>query len=196
MKVICLLHQKGGVGKTTLTLNLAYCFKYTGLQVAIIDTDLQGSISDLEEIMTGIDLIKIQDISTCGKDIILIDTPPYLSEQLPQLLQLSDYAIVPTKAGYFDVLAIKATIAIISEAQKRKPALKAGVLLNMIKPQASITERIKEILNGYEIPTLKSIVTDRVSYASSPITNSVFGSQDEKAQNEIIALTNELLDQL
>lgn len=47
-KIITLAHQKGGVGKSTLALNLALCFK-DQLRVALIDSDLQGSIYHLKE---------------------------------------------------------------------------------------------------------------------------------------------------
>ncbi len=194
MKIITLAHQKGGVGKTTLTLNLAFCFRQIGLNVGIIDNDLQGSINNIADIIDGIDIIKLELLKDCGKDIVLIDTPPYLNTDLESLFALSDCILIPTKAGYFDILAIKATIALILKAQAKKPGLKAGIVLNMIKPNAAITARIKELLESHQISTFETLITDRVSYASSPITNGIFGSNDEKAQKEIIALTNEILD--
>jgi chromosome partitioning protein len=48
MKIITVAHQKGGVGKTTLALNLGFCLKHS-LRVAILDSDPQGSISGLGE---------------------------------------------------------------------------------------------------------------------------------------------------
>lgn len=39
MKIITVAHQKGGVGKTTLVLNLAACFA-RGLSVGVLDTDV------------------------------------------------------------------------------------------------------------------------------------------------------------
>jgi chromosome partitioning protein len=46
MKIIAVSHQKGGVGKTSLTVNLALCYSYD-LKVAVIDTDLQGSLQGI-----------------------------------------------------------------------------------------------------------------------------------------------------
>ena len=122
MKIITIAHQKGGVGKTTLALNLAYCFS-VDLRVGLTDTDLQGSISDIKQFLTGIDLVpldKIQKREDLPYDVIIIDTPPYLTDKLNEIFLLSDFVLIPTKAGYLDALAVKATIALFDEAKRKK----------------------------------------------------------------------------
>lgn len=121
-KIITVAHQKGGVGKSTLALNLATCFQEQ-INVALVDIDLQGSISDLREdfpklhIMTEDRFDQIQQLS---HDLVIIDTPPYLSNRLPELFLISDYVLVPTKAGFFDVMAIRSTLHLIDEAKKKR----------------------------------------------------------------------------
>jgi chromosome partitioning protein len=46
-----------------------------------------------------------------------VDTPPYLSNRLNELFTYSDYVLVPTNAGFFDVMAIKSTLALIRFSQ-------------------------------------------------------------------------------
>ncbi len=199
MKIITVAHQKGGVGKTTLALNLGFCLKHS-LRVAILDSDPQGSISGLGEYagIEGLDLIPLEDR---GKgqdkyDVAIIDTPPYLTELLPEFFELSDYVLVPTKAGVLDIMAIKATIHLLHEAQAKRPNLKAGIVMNMIQHNTSLTNDIKQLLEQYDMPIHQTMITQRVSYARSPLTGGVFETDDEKAKEEIFALTQEIISQL
>ena len=197
MKIITIAHQKGGVGKTTLALNLAACFK-DGLSVGLLDTDLQGSLKGLEDMLDGLELMPYANdpntLTKINKDVLIVDTPPYLSAQLPSLFAVSDFILVPSKVGFLDVMAIRATIQLIKEAQAEHPNLKAAVVLNMVKPRTNINEEVREILRGYGLPVLNSIVSDRVSYTRSPIISGVFAGDDEKAKNEITALADEILN--
>jgi chromosome partitioning protein len=198
MKIITIAHQKGGVGKTTLALNLAACFK-DGLSVGLLDTDLQGSLSGLKSLLEGLELIPYNNdpsslLSLPKKDLLIIDTPPYLSAQLSALFAVSDFVLVPTKVGFLDVMAIRATIHLIKEAQETRPQLKSAVVLNMVKPRTNINEEIREILRGYGLPLIKTNISDRVSYTRSPILSGVFSSGDDKAKNEITALADEILN--
>ncbi|WP_272149762.1 ParA family protein [Tenacibaculum aiptasiae] len=55
-KIILITHQKGGVGKSTLTFNLAQNISENA-SVAILDLDLQGSLSQVKELASGFDII-------------------------------------------------------------------------------------------------------------------------------------------
>ena len=59
-KIILITHQKGGVGKSTLTFNLAQNIAANS-RVAVLDFDLQGSLSQLEELVTDFKIIPYQD---------------------------------------------------------------------------------------------------------------------------------------
>jgi chromosome partitioning protein len=198
MKVITVAHQKGGVGKTTLALNLAYCFK-DGLSVGLLDSDPQESITGLGELLEGIDIIpndKLRELGTLPHDVIIIDTPPYMTTKLPELFDISDYVLVPTKVGYLDIMAIKATIALFKEAQRKKSSLKGGIVLNMVKQRMNLNDEIKDVLKSYELPTLNTMITDRQSYTRSVVSLGVMGGEDIKAKDEIMNLAGEILDAL
>ncbi len=199
MKIITIAHQKGGVGKTTLTLNLAACFAQ-GLNVGVLDTDLQGSLSGIQEELTGITFVPYDRQLNCLReqpfDILIIDTPPYLTNQLPDLFAISDFVLIPSKVGFFDVMAIKATIQFLKQAQQQRPQLKYGVVLNMVKPRTTLNKSVQEILTDYGAILLTTTISDRVSYTRSAITSGVFSSTDEKAKEEITGLADEILTAL
>jgi chromosome partitioning protein len=131
-KIITVAHQKGGVGKSTMALNLALCFQ-DQLRVALVDSDLQGSIYHIKDDFPGLAILasdQIGDIPKLDYDLVIVDTPPYLSNKLNELFQFSDFVLVPTKAGFFDVMAIRSTLALIKFSQAKNPQLKAGIVLN------------------------------------------------------------------
>ncbi len=198
MKIITVAHQKGGVGKTTLALNLAFCFADSA-RVAITDTDLQGSINSLGGILSGVDLVSPDDVlagTITSYDLLVIDTPPYLTSRLADLFAISDFVLVPTKPGILDTMAVRATVAMLQESMIKKASLKAGIVLNMVMPRTSVTAEVREILRGFAIPVLPTQIHQRVSYVRSPTTNGVFESDDEKAKDEIQALATDILTAL
>lgn len=197
-KIITVAHQKGGVGKSTLALNLATCFQEQ-LRVALVDIDLQGSLSDLKEDFPELNIIcedHFEQIRKLDHDLIIVDTPPYLSNRLPELFLISDYVLVPTKAGFFDVMAIRSTLNLIAEAQKKHTSIKAGIVINMVKHRSGITHEVQELLKSFDIPVLKTMIHDRVSFARSPITRGVLESEDTKAKEEITSLADEIVSDI
>jgi len=197
-KIITIAHQKGGVGKSTLAINLALCFQ-DQLSAALVDTDLQGSLYHIREDFPDLAIIgvdRLQDIQQLAYDLIIIDTPPYLSNRLPELFLYSDFILVPTKAGFFDVMAIRSTLALIKEAQHKSPQLKAGIVLNMVKPRSGITQDVAELLQSMDTPLLKTRMHDRVSIARSPMTAGILNGNDRRAKEEIMALTEEIVEHI
>lgn len=193
--IITIAHQKGGVGKSTLAVNLALCFQ-DQLNVALVDTDLQGSLYHSREEFPGLHIIgvdRLQDIADLPHDLIIVDTPPYLSSKLPDLFAHSSFILVPTKAGFFDVMAIRATLALVQEAQAIRQGIKAGIALNMVKPRSGITADVSVLLESLGTPVLSTRIHDRVSIARSSITNGILQSADEKAKKEITSLAEEIV---
>jgi chromosome partitioning protein len=190
-KIILITHQKGGVGKSTLTFNLAQNFSNNS-KVAVLDFDLQGSLSQLKEIVTGFDIIpfveEINSISNLKYDFIFIDTPPYLSNHLSKLIQIADLILVPTKAGILDILAIKSTLKLIEHEYKSKSTL---IVFNMIKPNTTLTQDILISLKEYNIPIAKTYISDLVAFTRSVIMKGV--TNDRNAKFQLDQLTKEVL---
>jgi chromosome partitioning protein len=190
-KIILVTHQKGGVGKSTLTFNLAQNIS-NGSKVAVLDFDLQGSLSQLKELVTDFEIIpyvgEIERILELEYDFIFIDTPPYLSIQLPKLIAIADLIIVPTKAGILDLLAIKNTLEMIEIANRTADTL---IVFNMIKANTTLTLDILIGLEEYNVKIANTHISDLVSYTRSVLLKGV--TKDQNAQRQIDHLTKEIL---
>jgi chromosome partitioning protein len=193
-KIVLVTHQKGGVGKSTLTFNLAQNIS-SSTNVAVLDFDLQGSLSQLKELVTDFEIIpfkgEIDDILKLNYDFIFIDTPPYLSNHLPKLIAIADLVIVPTKAGILDLLAIKGTLELIEDANKTANTL---VVFNMIKANTTLTMDILIGLEEYNVKIANTHISDLVAFTRSVLVKGV--TNDKNAQKQIDSLTKEILTQL
>ncbi|PQJ72777.1 ParA family protein [Polaribacter butkevichii] len=193
-KTILVTHQKGGVGKSTLTFNLAQNISKNA-KVAVLDFDLQGSLSQLKELVTDFEIIpfkdEIDDIPKLDYDFIFIDTPPYLSNHLPKLIAIADLVIIPTKAGILDLLAIKGTLELIEDANKTADTL---VVFNMIKANTTLTIDILIGLEEYNVKIANTHISDLVAFTRSVLVKGV--KNDKNAQKQLDKLTREILRSL
>lgn len=188
-KIILITHQKGGVGKSTLTFNLATNIRDIA-KVCIVDFDYQGSLNNIRE-LSKIPIFteeKFNEILNSDYDFIFIDTPPYLSEKLPKLCDLADVIIIPSKAGFLDILAIRSTIQIVEETGNRNKAI---VVFNMVKPNTSLTNEVTQQLDEYDVRISKTMISDLVAFTRSVLVNGVEDSVN--AQKQIDNLTKEIL---
>lgn len=203
-------HQKGGVGKSSLSLNLAAYFSLEGISCAVVDADVQGSITTLinafgEDNKYGsVNLIprnafdSFSDLKNIEEyQILLIDTPPYLSTNLTEIFQISDYVLVPTKPAVFDMFAIEGTIDMIKEAQSLNPDLKTGVVINMSNANSIHNSEIRKVIEDKGVYCFKTEIRKRVEFERClGYYDSIFSTSDEKAKAEIRSLGNELFDRL
>lgn len=195
--IIAFAHQKGGVGKSTLCLNVALALAHD-LKVGIADLDPQGSLTDISDMFTSVTFVptpqRLPELKALPYDLICVDTPPYLSDRLHDLFTVSDVVIIPTRAGVFDALAIRRTVEMVKRAQGESPNLKAGIVLNMIKAGSTLTGEAEQVLSGYDLPILTTQITDRVAFTRSPLTGGVFGGADTKAKQQIANLCTEIIN--
>lgn len=191
-KIILITHQKGGVGKSTLTFNLAQNLSEHS-KVAILDIDAQGSLSQLSKIVDSFEITTDENILTTNDhlDFIFVDTPPYLSSKLKELIKIADLLLVPTKAGILDLLAIDNTISLIKDELKEN---KTMIILNMIKANTTITEDILKNLDSHKIKIAQTMISDLVAFTRSPLLKGV--TTDRNAQRQIDSLTKEVLTAL
>lgn len=85
-KIISIANQKGGVGKTTTSINLGACLAYIGKKVLIVDIDPQGNATSGAGIDKG-------DVNECVYDVLVDDTD---IKQVIQETAVENLSVVPS----------------------------------------------------------------------------------------------------
>ena len=206
MKVIAILSQKGGCGKTTIAVNLSKGIAVKRHKVMLIDADSQGSILNWKGIAgehsfqithyTRDDIHKVIP-EMKGFDYIIIDGPPGVMGITKSILVSSDEVILPIGPSPLDLWSANETISLIKEAQKVHPKLKARILISKKIPNTRIGKEIRDALEGYGLKVMKAEISQRVSYIEAMIAGqSVLDYKpDSESAKEIMDLTKEILNE-
>jgi chromosome partitioning protein len=207
--ILTLQNQKGGVGKTTLSLHLAHQFTLTGARVLVVDADPQGSARDWLEAresaapftVVGLDRPTIhRDIASLSQDYdaILIDSPPRVTDIARSAILAADLVVIPVQPSPFDIWAAQDTVKLIADALVYKEEIKSVFVINREIVNTAIGRDVSDVLSKSDIPVLTSHVSQRVAFAESIAHGqTVFETKtDRKAASEIEALGTEILDLL
>lgn len=204
---IGITNLKGGVGKTTVTQNLAVCLTHMGYRTCIVDTDTnQNSLSwyaardaDLPQLtVVGATearaLNKTVDALHTDYDMVLIDGTPSLSEMTTRIIMASDLLLIPILPSGHDFRAMSQFFERFEQAREFRPNIPAYFLLNRFSEGVGIHSDIRGLLDQFGIPILNSTLRDRVAYIKTAVEGrGVYEFSDEKAKAEVVALAQEVI---
>ena len=171
-KIITVGSTKGGVGKTTLALNIAIARALAGRDVWLIDADRQGTASTalairgeagkLPAIATAHyadgGQLRTQLLHQRGKfQDIVIDAGGRDSTALRAALVLSDLVLVQFQPRSIDVWAVADIAALIEEARAMRDGLQALAVLNMADTAGTDNEDAAAALADY--PAINYLAT-------------------------------------
>ena len=208
-KVITIAQQKGGTGKTTLSVHLALAFiKYHNLKVAIIDTDPQGSLGKWFMIRTekkiSNDGLTFKTASLWGAqyesktlkndhDIVIIDTPPKIESDARPSIEASDLVLIPIAASQVDFWATGAIVDIAKKANK-----KILIQINRSNQRSKLITKTNDFIKSLALLSTKTIIGNRQIYASSMGEGKTAVEKQKKgnAVEEIKNLSEQILSEI
>lgn len=206
--IIGILNQKGGVGKTTLSISIAHELARRGVgdDVLVVDSDPQQSSLSWSEVREGklpfavIGFSKKslhRDLPPIAKNYkyVIIDGPPRVTELARSCIMASDLVLVPCTPSPYDIWASSETVELIKEATVYKEKLKGVFTINRKITNTAIGRDVVDALKELELPVLNSHISQRVIFAEAAASGkTVFDIEpDGKAANEITSLVNEIL---
>ncbi|RVU03944.1 ParA family protein [Novosphingobium umbonatum] len=154
MKVIAVLSQKGGVGKTTLATCLAVAAQADGKQAAIIDLDPQATAAAwadtrleasgiAEPVVQSIQYVRLSPTlkaaAANGADWVIIDGAAVARDVAHAAASVADLILIPTRAALFDTISMAHTLDLARQLDKQ-----AAVVLTHVAPRGAEAEEARQ----------------------------------------------------
>ena len=193
MKTLAILSQKGGSGKTTLTINLAVAAALDGQRALVVDLDPQHSTASWSKLRQHENPIFVEGSGPtlegmvkraegAGADFLVIDTAPKDENVSLQAAKLADIVLIPCQPSSLDLHAVSETVNTAKLAGKP-----AYFVLNACKANSILTRQAKDALGSYSVPIAPVLIGSRVDFVKSLLEGEgvLEYAPSSKAANEI-----------
>jgi chromosome partitioning protein len=208
--IVSLVSQKGGVGKSSLAIAIAWELHSRGARVLIADTDPQATARTAGELAAargldgpttlvfGKDLSRPNQLPAIAKqfDHVIIDTPGKLTDVTTPVLMVSDVALIPIGPSPAELWSTADTITIVQAARESfNPELRAAMVYVRNEPKTVLSSRVRATLEKGEIPMFAAGTTQRVVWREAMLQGQGVAqyNKKDKASRELRLLVDELL---
>lgn len=204
---IAVINQKGGVGKTTLAMNLAAGISIR-MPAMVVDLDPQGSAEAWGRFSPQILNLQVRHIY--GNEVtaqeleeqkkeknIIVDCPPTLDgDAISAVLSTVERVVIPVLPSPLDLWSSLHLTRWVEMAQKENPRLEAMLVINQLEPRSALSGAMETALREFSIPTLRTAIRRRAIYRSTAMEGlTVFqvGQNGAAAREEINAVIDEVM---
>ena len=170
LRVIAVLNQKSGSGKTTIAINLAHALRRQGKDVLIVDADPQGSARDWSENSAdGVCPVVGLDRETLSRDLpavtesfdwVVIDGPPQLAGISAAAVKVADAVLIPVQPSPYDVWSCADLVDILEARRTVTDGLPhAAFVVSRAITNTKLSKEVSEALVAYGLPVLDARTT-------------------------------------
>ncbi len=211
--VITVISFKGGVGKSTVSQNLAVSLAHQGKDVCIIDADENESsniwYSFRPEELPSVPVFHVTNRTDMSKtintlserfDIVIIDCPPAVKDTTSRAVAKSDFSLIPiTPTGGSDVWATEKFLEHISLLRDRLDApLPCYFVVNRYETNVTMHKAylnaLGDYMEKYKVDWMNTILHKRSAYGEANANGmGVVEYENPKAKKEINDLTKEVM---
>jgi chromosome partitioning protein len=205
--VIGVLNRKGGVGKTTIAINVAATLAVAGVRVLLIDADPQASALSWSSLRERDPLFAVVGMArptlhrevpriAAKFDVVIIDGGPGVSDLGRAAILASDLVLIPVQPSPYDVWAAAETVQQIRDARRFREGLKAAFIINRKIANTAISRQSAITLAQFEdLPVLAAALNQRVIYAESAAKGLavIEAAPDSEAAREMGNLVQQIL---
>ncbi len=211
-KIIAVCNQKGGPGKTTLSMQLAGSLARRGQKVLVVDADPQGTATrwaataddgkPFPASVVGLSAASSKVHREVKKFVgdyqyIIIDCPPAADSPVPQsALLIADLALVPIIPSPLDMWAAVGIRHVIENVSEINEDLRARLVINQCQPNTSLAREALEVLPEFGIDLCRTYIHQRQAYRQAAVYGQTvhdLGSKAAPAVEEVEALTDEVV---
>ncbi|MGB5397074.1 MAG: ParA family partition ATPase [Gammaproteobacteria bacterium] len=206
MPVFAVVGNKGGAGKTTLSVNIASALaRHTS--VALVDADPQGSSLQWRAFAENDSTIPVyeagDELGQQARDLlkeyeyVMFDCPPsVLAPQTTTVLGFCELALIPVQPSPIDLWATVHIENAVDQALKTNPGLRALLIINQLETRTTLSRLAREALSEIGLPIANTALRRRAIYRNSALEGkSVFdmGRRGADAAAELEQLIQEML---
>jgi len=207
MTIIAVVGNKGGAGKTTLSVNLAAGLaKQTS--TVLVDADPQGSALQWNAFSDGDQAISVLEatdelntqLTKLSQDhnYVVVDCPPSVhAPQTISVLEVCDLALIPVQPSPVDLWATVHTEKAVEEAQLSNAKLQAMLVINQLESRTTLSRLVRDAVAEIGLPVAKTALRRRAIFRNSVLEGkNVFevGRRGADAANEIDELIYEVIN--
>lgn len=175
MRVVSVLSQKGGSGKTTLALHLAVASSRENRNTAVIDLDPQASAAkwadrraaEVPVVLSAHasrlshEMARVRDT---GGEMLFLDTAPHSDSVTLAAAKVSDLILIPCRPAILDMEAITNTLELV-----RTTGNPVVVVMNAVAPKGREADEASEAVATLDVEVCPVQLVNRIAFSRSLI---------------------------